>query len=217
MPGRLGPRFAIETLFLIALAVGAAYADLRAEWIVLVMAAGWLVVALLEVTSERIWASVPPWRRPYYTPASPPRAEPVSSPPEPESGLEREAAPEIAPRIDTAAAVTMHAGPAAPADPPIAPEPVAEAKLAPEPEREPVPVSEPEPVPEPTRPRLEPLQPRPKRRWFRRREPAEAVAPPESEPPKHVRLLPITAERSAVSDEVAEIFDTTEREGRTAR
>jgi hypothetical protein len=204
MPGRLGPRFAIETLFLIALAVGAAYADLQAKWIVLVMAAGWLVVALLEVTSERIWASMPPWRRPYYTPASPPRAEPVSRPPEPESGLDLEPAPEIAPRIDTAAAVTMHAAPAARDDSLPAPEPVLE------PEPEPV-------LPEPARPRLEPLQPRPKRRWFRRREVAEAVEPAVPEQPKHVRLLPTTSERSAVSDEVSEIFDTPEREGRTAR
>ena len=39
MPARLGPRFAIEALFLIALAVGAAYADLASKWIVVVMAA----------------------------------------------------------------------------------------------------------------------------------------------------------------------------------
>ena len=31
MPARLGPRFAIEALFLIALAVGAAYADLASK------------------------------------------------------------------------------------------------------------------------------------------------------------------------------------------
>src|SRR5256885_1075305 len=40
MPGRLGPRFAIEALFLIALAAGAAYADLDARWIAAIMAGG---------------------------------------------------------------------------------------------------------------------------------------------------------------------------------
>src|SRR2546430_8288067 len=77
MPARRGPRFAIEALFLIALAVGVAYADLATKWIFVVMAGGWLVVALLELTADRIWAAAPPWRRPYYVPASPPRAEPV--------------------------------------------------------------------------------------------------------------------------------------------
>src|SRR2546423_5599195 len=86
MPARLGPRFAIEALFLIALAVGAAYADLASTWIVVVMAAGWLVVALIEVSADRIWAAAPPWRRPYYVPASPPRAEQIASPPAPAAG-----------------------------------------------------------------------------------------------------------------------------------
>src|SRR6266550_3517006 len=81
MPGRLGPRFAIEALFLIALAVAAAYADLASKWIVIVMAAGWLVVALLELSADRIWAAAPPWRRPYYVPVSPPRAETEAAPP----------------------------------------------------------------------------------------------------------------------------------------
>src|SRR5919202_1113553 len=149
MPGRLGPRFAIETLFLIALAVGAAYADLDAEWIVLIMAAGWLVVALLELTAERIWAAVPPWRRPnYYSSA-------VVAPPEP------------------------------------APLPDAEPEAG-EPERapEPEPQAEPEPEPEPQPPRLEPLEPRPKRRWFRRRADVEPAEAPPPALPKHVRLLP---------------------------
>src|SRR3954453_18881539 len=97
MPARLGPRFAIEALFLIALAVGAAYADLASEWIVVVMAAGWLVVALIEVSTDRIWAAAPPWRRPYYVPASPPRAEPIASPPAP-GAVEPELEPKAASR-----------------------------------------------------------------------------------------------------------------------
>src|SRR6059058_4714546 len=80
MPGRLGPRFAIEALFLIALAVAAAYADLASKWIVIVMAGGWLVVALLELSADRIWAAAPPWRRPYYVPVSPPRRSLRSNP-----------------------------------------------------------------------------------------------------------------------------------------
>ena len=60
MPARMGPRFAIEALFLIALAVGVAYADLATKWIFVVMAGGWLVVALLELTADRIWAAAPP-------------------------------------------------------------------------------------------------------------------------------------------------------------
>src|SRR3954452_21295105 len=99
MPGRLGPRFAIEALFLIALAVAAAYADLESKWIFVVMAGGWLVVALLELTADRIWAAAPPWRRPYYVPASPPRAEPVAVSPAP-AGVEPEAEAEPEPAAE---------------------------------------------------------------------------------------------------------------------
>src|SRR5205814_710682 len=94
MPGRLGPRFAIEALFLIALAVAAAYADLASKWIVIVMAGGWLVVALLELSADRIWAAAPPWRRPYYVPVSTPRAETAAAPPPPPAA---EAAPAVQP------------------------------------------------------------------------------------------------------------------------
>src|ERR671932_275853 len=85
MPGRLGLRFAIEALFLIALAVGAGLADLAARWIVLIMAGGWLIVALLELTAERLWATVPAWRRPYYPAAvgPPPAPPPPEVEPEP--------------------------------------------------------------------------------------------------------------------------------------
>jgi len=54
LPRRLGVRFALEALFLVALAVGAGLAHLRALYILLVMAAAWLLVALAEVTAERI-------------------------------------------------------------------------------------------------------------------------------------------------------------------
>src|SRR3982750_3532920 len=102
MPGRLGPRFAIEALFLIALAVAAAYADLAGKWIVIVMAVGWLVVALIELSVDRIWAAAPPWRRPYYAPVSPPRAETAAAQPapaavEPEPQVQAESEPPVAP------------------------------------------------------------------------------------------------------------------------
>jgi hypothetical protein len=228
MPGRLGPRFAIEALFLIALAVGVAYADLASKWIFIVMAGGWLVVALLELSADRIWAAAPPWRRPYYVPASPPRAEPVAAPPaeaaEPQPAAEAEPAAEPKPVPE----------------PEPEPEPVAE--QAPEPEPEPEPASEPEPEPEAVtiiaaraepaaaadpepeaepesdtaesvRPTLEPLEPRRKRGWFRRRErEVEETEAPEIELPKHVRLLPPSERTDRSGDEVAEIFDLPEHE-----
>src|SRR5436305_1557322 len=123
MPGRLGARFAIEALFLIALAVAAAYADLASKWIVVVMAGGWLVVALLELSADRIWAAAPPWRRPYYVPASPPRAEHAEPPP---PLVAAEPAPEAEP------------------EPPVEPEPEPER----EPELEPAAEQKPEPAPE---------------------------------------------------------------------
>ena len=234
MPARLGPRFAIEALFLIALAVGVAYADLASKWIVVVMAGGWLVVALLELSADRIWAAAPPWRRPYYVPASPPRAEPVAAPPpaaavEPEPEAEPEPEPEPEPESEP------ELEPAAEEEPEPEPEPEPEAVTIiaprvepaavalPEPEPEPEPAPEPEPEREPetvaaehARPKLEPLEPRRKRGWFRRRERevAEAEAP-EVELPKHVRLLPPSERTDRSSGEVAELFDLPEPEKRT--
>src|SRR6476646_8813869 len=114
MPGRLGPRFSIEVLFLIALAVGAAYADLAAKWIVVVMAGGWLVVALLELSADRIWAAAPPWRRPSYFPVAAQRTEhdaaPATSPvveAEPEPVRQPEPAPEVEVEIEIEAATII--------------------------------------------------------------------------------------------------------------
>jgi hypothetical protein len=47
--GGVGPRFLLEALFLIAVAIGAGVAELSPGWIVAVMAAAWLVVCLFEV------------------------------------------------------------------------------------------------------------------------------------------------------------------------
>ena len=54
LPGRLGLRFALEALFLVLLAIGAGFADLRPALIVIVMAVAWVLVAVIEFTAERI-------------------------------------------------------------------------------------------------------------------------------------------------------------------
>jgi len=56
MQGGLGPRFALEAGFLIALAVAAGIADLSAAAIVVVMAVAWLLVCLFELA---VWAEGP--------------------------------------------------------------------------------------------------------------------------------------------------------------
>jgi hypothetical protein len=53
MPGGLGPRFALEAGFLIALAAVAAYARLSTTEIIAVMAGGWLLTAIFEVIAAR--------------------------------------------------------------------------------------------------------------------------------------------------------------------
>jgi hypothetical protein len=53
MSGGFVPRFAIEAGFLILLGVGAGVADLRAIVIVGVLAAGWLLVSLIELATWR--------------------------------------------------------------------------------------------------------------------------------------------------------------------
>ena len=53
----LGPRFALEVAFLIALAIGAGVAELSAGAIVAVMAVAWLLICLFELA---VWAGVIP-------------------------------------------------------------------------------------------------------------------------------------------------------------
>src|SRR3982751_1786812 len=63
MPGRLGPRFALEAGFLIVLAVLAGLADLSWPLIVLVMGLAWALVTVVEVArwkeGPRLPAPVP--------------------------------------------------------------------------------------------------------------------------------------------------------------
>ena len=65
MPDGRGARFALEAVFLVAVAAVLAFSDLDPVWIVVVMLVAWAVVALLE------WAA---WReRPHWASGSPPR------------------------------------------------------------------------------------------------------------------------------------------------
>jgi hypothetical protein len=220
----MGPRFAIEALFLIALAVGVAYADLASKWIFVVMAGGWLVVALLELSADRIWAAAPPWRRPYYVPASPPRAEPVTAPPavaEPEPAAKAEPAAEPKPVPEPEPVAEQAPGPEPEPERATEPEPEPEAVTMIAVRAEPAAAAEPEAEPESdtaesVRPTLEPLEPRRKRGWFRRREREDAEAEaPEIEVPKHVRLLPPSERTDRSGDEVAELLDLPEPEERS--
>jgi hypothetical protein len=54
LPRRPGARFALEALFLVLLALGAGLANLRPLYIVIVMAGAWALVALAELSAERI-------------------------------------------------------------------------------------------------------------------------------------------------------------------
>ncbi len=56
MQGGFGLRFALETVFLIAVAIGAGFAELSATAIVVVMAVAWLLVCLFELA---VWAERP--------------------------------------------------------------------------------------------------------------------------------------------------------------
>ncbi|HEV8098285.1 MAG TPA: hypothetical protein VGP56_04005 [Gaiellaceae bacterium] len=179
LPGRLGVRFALEALFLVLLAIGAGLADLRPRFIVLVMAVGWLLVALVEFTAERISASP-------LTYLLPERSEPPAD--------EAEAAWPM-PEERTVVA------------PPERPKP--EPEPEPEPEREPepeLPATAEEPEPEPPEGEA-PAGPGRLRSFLRRREPD--AEPEATEPPRHVKLLPRRSapQESRAEQEVAELFD----------
>jgi hypothetical protein len=202
MPARLGPRFALETLFLIAIGVGAGFADLSAAAIALVMGVGWLIVALFEYTTYRLTATLPALRRAYY--AAPPPAVPVAEPaaPAPPEPVAAPPPPPPPPTRPPEEATVVVERPAA--------EPEPEPELAPEADEREI---------EPVRAALEPLEPRPKRRWLglRRAERApdeDELPEPAPAQPRHVRLLPPRAGRSSAEAEVAEIFDDDAREER---
>jgi hypothetical protein len=226
LPGRLGARFALEALFLVLLAIGAGLADLRPAFIILVMAVAWLLVALVELTAERIARSPVS----YLLPAE---KEAVAAEPEPEQVF--------GPPIEERTVVA----------PPQALEDTQEPIAQPEPEPEPEPKgeqaeaeslelptrrrlgtllrrapTETEPEPEPdvplagqTAPEAEDEVPEPEietatrgrfRSLLRRRE--QEIEPLPEPPPRHVKLLPRRSESEPGpgAREVAELFDPRE-------
>ena len=85
MQGGLGPRFALEAGFLIAVAIAAGVAQLSATAIVAIMAVAWLLVCLFELA---VWAEGPRFptfvRERVVREEAVPRAEPdESTDPEP--------------------------------------------------------------------------------------------------------------------------------------
>ena len=219
LPRRSGARFALEALFLVALALGAGLADLRRLIIVIVMAGGWALVALAELSAARIDRS--PVSYLPATPADDEEAEPHEVfGPRPEertivAPLERgveaheeepavaeeppEAAEEQAPEEAPAAAEEPpeEAEAEAQEEPPEEPPVEAEAEAVPQPE----PAAEPQPadlepagwderVEDTPSPAEEEQAPQQRRRLgFLRRREAE-VEPEPPAPPRHVKLLP---------------------------
>ena len=168
MPAEIGPRFVLEAGFLILLAVVAGIAELSPGLIVLVMAVGWLLVALIEYFAWRQspgFATVQRYAVAEGAAAAPaqemvedpPPPTPPPGPPEPDAAPQ-ETVPSEASEPPTPAPAT-----AEPDTPPPAEE---ETMIAPGP-------TEPGGVEEAIdfRPeheinhRLEPLKPRPSRRW----------------------------------------------------
>jgi hypothetical protein len=192
MWGRLGPRFAVEAAFLILLAVGLGLADEDWVVIVVVMAAGWALVSVIELVASRRPTTT--WRAEPAAPVEAP-AEPAPAPPE--------VAPEQPP-------VAIEPGVHPLPEPEPEPEPEAVGGLQPAPPEDTVEVA-PEDLEEPGAVASS------RRRWFRRRrrdpesepetesesEPAEegALVNGVSEPPKHVRKLePDEAEARAPAE-----------------
>ena len=144
MPAALGARFVLEAGFLILLAVVVGLADLSPALIVLVMTVGWLLVALIEYFAWRQSPGLATARR--YTTA--------------------EAPPSVAEREEV---VEEDIAPPPPPPQPARPPAEEETIVAP-PQAEPLP-AEPEEAKDflgerLIRHRLEPLKPRPKRRWI---------------------------------------------------
>jgi hypothetical protein len=144
MPAAIGPRFVLEAGFLILLAVVVGLADLSPALIVLVMAVGWLLVALIEYFA---------WRQ---GPGS--------------ATVGRYTTAEAVPAATVHEEVVEDVAPPPPPPPPPTPPPTEEETIVAPPQAEP-------PPPEleeatdflPERlilHRLEPLQPRPRRRWI---------------------------------------------------
>jgi len=215
LPRRSGARFALEAVFLVALALGAGLADLRPLIIVIVMAGAWALVALAELSAERMDRAP----RSYLQPA------PADEEDEPQEvfGPRPEERTVVAPPEQAVEA---------PEEPRVAPEGPPEEEAVPEPEPEP----EVEPTPEPVVADPEPAgwdepadespapaeedettPPRRRRGFLRRRE--SEVEPEPLSPPRHVKLLPRrpAEDPSRASQEVAELFGSTPEEDEPAQ
>ena len=199
MPARLGPRFALEAAFLILLAVALGIADLGVTTIVAVMAAGWLLVSLIELVASR-------------EPRFPPRAErvmveepavpePEDVPPAPEPVAEAAAPVVVAEEEEEEAVAAVppegrrrwfrRRAASAPTEEPEA----AEATVEPAPAEPDARVEERSDAGEQAAADESSAasEPRRRRRWFRRREEgAEAEADSVDDgplPPRHVRRI----------------------------
>ncbi|HXY84065.1 MAG TPA: hypothetical protein VEH52_01170 [Gaiellaceae bacterium] len=146
MPAGFGPRFLIEAGFLIAVAVVAGIERFRTVTIVLMMAAAWLVVAMVEwfmsrrnratpAVAETTQAEVvaqpvaPVEPEPSAEPEPVAEAVPVEPDPEPESHAEPEPEPEEKPQPPVERPKLV--GVAPPPDPEPEPEPVVPSPLEP--------------------------------------------------------------------------------------
>jgi hypothetical protein len=149
MPAAVGPRFVLEAGFLVLLAVVVGFADLSPALIILVMALGWLLVSLIEYFA---------WRQTVHAMSV------------------RYDEPAPAPVVEEQ--VVEDVPPPPPPPPPSSPPPAAEEETvvrAPEPEEKETVAQAEERVAaarasftadeKRLRHRLDPLQPRPRRRW----------------------------------------------------
>ncbi len=167
MPAEIGPRVVLEAGFLILLAVVAGIAELSAALIVLVMAVGWLLVALIEYFAWRQspgFATVQRYTVAEVAPAAPVAQEMVEEPPPPAPPTPPPAPPEpdVAPP-DMAPAETPEPATPEPDTPPLAEEETMVAAGPTEPGGgEEVIDFRPE---HEINYRLDPLKPRPSRRW----------------------------------------------------
>src|ERR671923_873407 len=145
MPGAMAPRFALEAGFLILLAVVLGLADLSPALIILLMALGWVLVSLIEYFA---WRQGPRFRAGFATATAP--AARVEEEERVVSEPERDPRGEPAsPPAEEQTAVTAARPETAPAEAEDRPQ----AALQFEQEQR-------------ARHRLEPLQPRPRRRWI---------------------------------------------------
>jgi hypothetical protein len=160
---------AIEWGFLILLAVGSAVADLSVPLIILVMAIGWILVVLVELVAWRARPGYAVTETVEAAPAefveTPPGAEmPPLQPPIPPPSYDFEFTPPgEAPTTEDTAVSAEQAAPAAEETDRPALDP--DDPYAPAPERELIREADQRVVH-----MLEPLKPRPRRRWFRKEE-----------------------------------------------